>query len=170
MKEVVKVLISQITVWCYFKTMVGIDMQVLLYPVIKNYSFWNPDMRISRTLKNTYLINFGRMRKGAGLKFSVIKCKFWLYDNNISPKLKKISFVIFMGIFFFWNKFCRYRPEVCPEIENINFNIGQLSAVFQSPCLYRWPNWQLKNLSKLTPFARGPWNSPHKFHLYLIYL
>ena len=27
----------------------------------------------------------------------------------------------------------------------------------------------IKNLSKLTPFAGGPWNLPHKFHLYLIY-
>ena len=26
----------------------------------------------------------------------------------------------------------------------------------------------IKNLSKLAPFAVGPWNLPHKFHLYLI--
>ena len=26
----------------------------------------------------------------------------------------------------------------------------------------------IKNLSKLAPFAGGPWDLPHKFHLYLI--
>ena len=26
----------------------------------------------------------------------------------------------------------------------------------------------IKNLSKLAPFAGGPWNLPHKFHLFLI--
>ena len=26
----------------------------------------------------------------------------------------------------------------------------------------------IKNLSKLAPFAGGPWNLPHKFHLYII--
>ena len=26
----------------------------------------------------------------------------------------------------------------------------------------------IKNLSKLAPFAGGPWNLPHKFHLYLL--
>ena len=26
----------------------------------------------------------------------------------------------------------------------------------------------IKNLSKLAPFEGGPWNLPHKFHLYLI--
>ena len=25
----------------------------------------------------------------------------------------------------------------------------------------------IENLSKLAPFTRGPWNLPHKFHLYL---
>ena len=33
---------------------------------------------------------------------------------------------------------------------------------------YRCSNWPLKNLSKLTPFAGGPRDLPHKFHLYLI--
>ena len=27
-----------------------------------------------------------------------------------------------------------------------------------------------KSLSKLAPFAGGPWNLPHKYHLYLIYI
>ena len=28
----------------------------------------------------------------------------------------------------------------------------------------------IKNLSKLAPFTGGPWNLPHKVHLYLIYI
>ena len=28
----------------------------------------------------------------------------------------------------------------------------------------------IKNLSKLAPIAGGPWNLPHKFHLYLIWV
>ena len=35
-----------------------------------------------------------------------------------------------------------------------------------------WPEVEIevanKNLSKLAPFAGGPWDLPHKFHLYLI--
>ena len=28
----------------------------------------------------------------------------------------------------------------------------------------------IKNLSKIAPFAGGPWNLPQQFHLYLIYI
>ena len=52
-----------------------------------------------------------------------------------------------------------------------NFRHASGSCPFHP--LHRWPNWPLcsvglKNLSKLTPFAWGPWNFPYEFHLYLI--
>ena len=42
-------------------------------------------------------------------------------------------------------------------------------AVFQSPSLYRWPNWPLKTCPNLHHSQGGPLNLPHKFNLYLIY-
>ena len=49
--------------------------------------------------------------------FSVIKCHCWTYDDNIGPKLKKLSFAILGAYNMFDNKFNQFRTEVCPEIE-----------------------------------------------------
>ena len=63
---------------------------------------------------------------------------------------------------YFWQIFFQNLPI-----------LGGLAAT----CFYKWPilsfklvqfSLQLKNLSKLTPFAVGSWNLPHKFHLYLM--
>ena len=33
---------------------------------------------------------------------------------------------------------------------------------------YKWPSWPSNTPNKREPFAEGPWQLPHKFHLYLI--
>ena len=47
-------------------------------------------------------------------------------------------FCVFVFNYFINGVFCAYY-----------FNIGQLSAVFQSASLYRWPNWPLKTCPNL---------------------
>ena len=40
--------------------------------------------------------------------------------------------------------------------------------IISAACHGIGPKCMFKNLSKLAPFAGGPWYFPHKFHLYLI--
>ena len=54
--------------------------------------------------------------KSLDLHFPVIKCHCRTYDDNIGPKLKKLSFAI---LAMFDNKFDQYRIEVCPETSDI---------------------------------------------------
>ena len=54
--------------------------------------------------------------KSPDLHFLLIKCNCRLFDDNIGPKLKKLSFPIFGANNMFGNRFNQYRTKVCPEI------------------------------------------------------
>ena len=53
-------------------------------------------------------------------------------------------------------------------ISVINFQNRPILGRLATTHFYKWTLSSFKNLSKLAPFAGGPWNLPNKFHLYLI--